>query len=40
MLGAALILTAVTVRRGSVGRGLGAALLTGYILYCVLLFRS
>lgn len=40
MLGAALILTSVTVRRGSVGRGLGAALLSGYILYCVLLFRS
>ena len=39
MLGAALVLTVVTVRGGTVGRKLGAVLFGGYVVYVVVLFR-
>lgn len=39
MLGAALVLAVVTLRGGTVGRGLGAGLFGAYLVYVVVLFR-
>lgn len=39
MLGSALVLTVVTLRGGTVGRGLGGTLLGAYVVYVVVLFR-